>query len=338
MKWMADIVCYNSEFNNVGVFIKSLGLSSITYRNKRREGWESQKAFEHCLKLKEKKDKFKAVDIGKLAREYGVSKQAIYKSVSKRKEVLEIQKKKESIKMKKEYLDSWLVNQNLSTKYEDFYDFCIREGLNANSIYKSLDERMSPYNAILASFQLNSTYNNVKYIYFGIAVKSLCQKYRLSYDNFQYIFKSSKEYELTFHKMIFNKIFSEYSINKRKELWKCYLALLNHSCMLIDYKISDNILNMFFQTYWKFQSLQSNFYYYQILEFLPISNLFFLHLEDRVIFVLTYFPNISISFNELYYLLDFENGFMCDFVYIEEKRIWVYKGNYKVLGKIKPSD
>ena len=41
------------------------------------------------------------------------------------------------------------------------------------------------------------------------------------------------------------------------------------------------------------------------------------------------------TLSELYYILDFENGLMKEFLYIKEYGMWVYKGNKDVLKKIK---
>ena len=64
MDLKTERVFYEGEERKVKLLIRKLGLSLATYRNKRKLEWEPQKAFEHCLALKKKKEELKNIESG----------------------------------------------------------------------------------------------------------------------------------------------------------------------------------------------------------------------------------------------------------------------------------
>ena len=339
MKWMQDIVFFDGKEQKVRFLIKILKLSSTTYRNKRREGWSAQKAFEHCRALKKRKEYLKNVNVKKLSEEKNVSLQAIYKSLNNEKEPAEILASYEDLKKKREDFHSLLSSQDAISQYKSIYEFCIQEGLNVSSVYQNLASGMTFYEAVLNSFSMQLG-NNVKNIYLGILVKSLAQKYRLDYEAIQFIFRKTHDYVLSFHKVLFHQVFADYSINKKKILWKIYMESFLNDCSVIPMDvINDHVLNLFFQVYWNFQSIQKDFNYYQFLTTISIPDYISLSIDERVACLLQKFATLPFSLEEMYFILDFEHGLMQDFVYHKLKNIWVYKGNREVLKKLKkPSD
>ena len=335
MDLKTEIVFYEGEYRKVKLLIQEFELSLATYRNKRKLGWEPQKSFEHCLALKKKKEELKKLNIDAIAKKYGVTSQAIYKRLGEGKEISEIVSHLEIRNQKKEKIFNQFQKLEISNQYKDFYDFCIQEGLSTSSIYKNLADGMNLYDAIAYSFIGNP--KNIKYIFHGILLKSLCQKYCLNYDTVQFLFRKTQNYEFTFMKAVFNQIFLKNFEKNREELWKIYiysdLGDINFSKEIVD----DKIIQLFFQVYWRCQALQKDFLYYQFLNTLDISFLISLNLEDRVRSVLSTVETFSFSLKELYFILDFEMGLMQDFAFLEKKNIWVYKGNRRVLEKLKPS-
>ncbi len=335
MDLKTEMVFYEGEHRKVKLLIRELGLCLTTYRNKRKLGWEPQKAFEHCLAIKKKKETLKNINIEAITKKYGVTSQAIYKRLSEGKEIAEIVSHLEMRNQKKEHLFNQFQKLEISQKYKDFYDFCIQEGLNASSIYKNLASGMNLYDAIAYSFIGNP--KNIKYIFHGILLKSLCQKYCLNYDMVQFLFRKTQNYEFAFMKAVFNQIFLKSFERNREELWKIYIHSFLEDFSFSKDIVDDKIIQLFFQVYWRYQAIQKDFLYYQFLDTLDIPFLLSLKLEDRVRSVLSTVELSPFPLEELYFILDFEAGFMQDFAFLEVQKVWAYKGNRRVLEKLKPS-
>ena len=92
----------------------------------------------------------------------------------------------------------------------------------------------------------------------------------------------------------------------------------------------------FGKCYERTKQIQKEFTYYHFLEQIPILEFRNLSLENRVCKVLKDFKTLF-TLEELYFILDFDHGFMKDFDYIEEHQLWVYRGNKEALQVLKKS-
>lgn len=334
MKWMQDIVFYEEKEYQARFLIKKLGLSDITYRNKRREGWGSQKAFEHCLALKRRKNYLKKFNISQLAKVKKVSLQAIYKNIDNE-NFSDTLLSFDALEEKRNNFQILLSSQDLLSEYNTINEFCIGEGLNACTVYQNLKSGMSLYDAVSKSFSLQFS-RNMKNIYLGILVKSLAQKYRLDYDSIQCFFRKTHDYLFAFHQDVFKRVFSNYSVKKKQMLWQVYFnSFLNDISILSSDDVDEEILNLFFKVYWNFQSIQRDFSYYQFLTTFSIPDYTSLSVDERVASFVVRFSTLPFSLEEMYYILDFEQGLMQDFIYYEKKNVWIYKGNREVLKRLK---
>ncbi len=93
----------------------------------------------------------------------------------------------------------------------------------------------------------------------------------------------------------------------------------------------------FINSYAKFSRIQKDIVYYQFLNQFRIDEFKSLSVDERVKKVLTTKDSISLSLNEIYYILDFENGLLKEYTYLEENNLWVYNGNREVLKQLKKS-
>lgn len=83
------------------------------------------------------------------------------------------------------------------------------------------------------------------------------------------------------------------------------------------------------------EHIKRDLFYYAFLETIDVTRYRFFDLDFCVQQVLLNNEKLPFTLSELYYILDFENGLMKDFTFLEEQQVWVYNGNREVLKKLK---
>lgn len=331
MKCKDDIITYNNEEKRALNAINEFGLQRKLYYKKRNLGMSAQEAFEHCIKVNEKQKKH--VNVQKIAADHDVSAKAIYTGFHKEQNIDEIIMNYQIKKRKDEEMKFRLQEQGMPVEFNCLFEFCIKEKLNYDSVYKNIQKGMSLYDAVSSSFERKQVFK--KYVCFGIQLKSLCQENGLDYDSVSRIYRDSKDYQYAFERAIFNQSFMRALGKKNEYYWNIYKNefLTGNSKDTLD----EEKLNHFTEICYRTLKLNRKLNYYQFLSNMNISELMNYPLDERVRMVLLSIHNIPFSLNELYFILDFENGLMKNFSYwIEkDKRIWIFDGNKEVLRKIK---
>ncbi len=83
------------------------------------------------------------------------------------------------------------------------------------------------------------------------------------------------------------------------------------------------------------EHIKRDLLYYAFLETIDVAKYRFFDLDYRVQQVILNNEKLPFSLNELYYILDFEQGLMKDFTFLEEQQVWVYTGNREILKKLR---
>lgn len=233
---------------------------------------------------------------------------------------------------------TYLRKIGLPLEYNSLTDFCVLNKLNMSKIYKNIQVGLNLYDAVLNSFKQSNVSLKTKYIYLHIQFKSLAQKYRLDYYQLCFWLRKGLNYFNAIEREVFARTFSQNMGSRNNFLWNIYQNEFLKGIDIKD-KITQEELNCFIICYARMKNINRDISYYEFLANINIEDYNVLNLDDRVQKFLLRCENIPYSLTELYYILDFENGLMSEFVYLEEKQIWVYNGNREVLKKLeKPSN
>lgn len=155
-----------------------------------------------------------------------------------------------------------------------------------------------------------------------------------------YWLRKGFNYQEAIEKEVFDRTFSEFENNVRnfRTLWKIYQKEFLKGINIQD-EVTDKELESFVVCYNRMEHIKRDLMYYAFLECLDIARYKFLSLDNRVRDVLLNEEEIPFTLSELYYILDFEQGLMSEFIYVDSYQIWVYSGNREVLKKLKkPND
>lgn len=327
MKYDHTIVHDGKECNAVEI-IRKLNLNQTVYYNQRKKGMSAQDAFLYCLHLKNK------IPIAQFAKEKEISQKAIGRGFQKGLSLEEIEEALRKKKEKEFESLEYLRKIGLPLEYNSLTDFCNREQLNWIKIYKRIQKGMNLYNAVKNSFTI--TTKNDANIYSGIQLKSIAQKYRLDSHKINFWIRKGYNSQEAIEKEVFARTFSTFGIvgGKFQYLWKLYQNEFLKGMDIQD-KVTERELESFIVSYNRMEHIKRDLRYYEFLEGVGISAYQLLNLDERVQNVLLTDPNVSFTLSELYYILDFEQGLMNEFTYVEQHHVWVYSGNREVLKKLK---
>ncbi len=329
MKYDHTIVHDGKECNAVEI-IRKLNLNQTVYYNQRKKGMSAQDAFLYCLHLKNK------IPIAQFAKEKEISQKAIGRGFRKGLSLEEIEEALRKKKEKEFESLEYLRKIGLPLEYNSLTDFCNREQLNMGVIYKGIQKGMNLYDAIKNSLIVKEEYAGRSAKYFSIQLKSIAQKYRLDSNQLNYWLRKRYNFQETIEKEVFARTFSSFGNDVRKfqYLWKIYQNEFLKGMDIQD-KVTERELESFIVSYNRMEHIKRDLRYYEFLEGVGISAYQLLNLDERVQNVLLTDPNVSFTLSELYYILDFEQGLMNEFTYVEQHHVWVYSGNREVLKKLK---
>lgn len=330
-----DKVIYDeTEFKALEI-IKKLELCKTTYYNHRVKGMSAQDAFLHCLNLKNKSQRS---IIKKIAEETKISPKTISKGFRNNMSQEEIVKVQQQKKEKEFQTQEYLRKIGLPLKYNSLTDFCIQEQLNIGKVYSEIQKGMNLYDAVRNSLVIKVRSSET--IYCGVLLSSIAKKYRLDSQRLSFWLRKGYDHLEAIEKEVFARTFSKFENDVRKfqYLWKIYQNEFLKGINMQD-KVTDRELESFVVSYNRMEHIKRDLRYYKFLEGVGISAYQLLSLDERVQDVLLTDSNVSFTLSELYYILDFEQGLMSEFTYIEKYHVWVYSGNREVLKKLKkPSD
>lgn len=330
IKYEDRTVIHEGKEYKVLKIIKELGLNEMTYYNQRKKGMTAQDAFLHCLNLKNK------IKVKKVSEENQISKTAIYRGVNNNLPSAEIIKKVNEKKEKDFQTLEYLREIGLPLEYNSLTDFCNQERLNMIRVYKGIQKGMNLYKAVQNSLIIDRYVVEKSAKYYGVQLKSIAQKYGLDSNQLNVWLRKGFNYQEAIERELFARIFSalKKSGNRIVYLWKIYQ---NEFLKGLDFqkKVTDDELQCFMLSYARMEHIKRDLMYYEFLEGVNIPVYKTGSLDERVQDVLLTDPNVTFTLSELYYILDFENGLMKDFTYVEPHHVWVYSGNREVLKKLK---
>ena len=333
MTYVKDQIIYQNMIYRVYDLLKKQELSIDVYRMKRKEGLSIEEAFQHCIRVKKRQMCRKEKNVLEIAKTSGFSKKVFYEGLYQNKSIEQIvNEQKQKRNQNEEYLN-YLYAIGLPKDYTSLTEFCNQNSLNAGLVQKNIQNGMDLYNAVLYSFEKNHMSSN-KYVYLGIQLKSLAQKYQLDYMKICFWLRNGKNYKEAIERTIFTKSFYKNIGGRANYLWKYYQTEFLQNKKSDDI-ITDEELIALTDYYLKIEKIRKDFLYYSFLSKLSISEYKELNIDDRVKKVLVSHDFIPFTLSELYYLLDFENGLMTDFSFLEDLNIWVYNGNREVLQRLK---
>lgn len=180
------------------------------------------------------------------------------------------------------------------------------------------------------------TKKKIKYIYNGVSLRALAQKYTLDVNRLNFWLRKGYSYLEAIEKEVFARTFTSFeNIMKRfTYLWEIYKNEFLKS-LDIQTKVTDKELQAFISIYSRMEHIKRDLFYYAFLETIDVTRYRFFDLDFCVQQVLLNNEKLPFTLSELYYILDFENGLMKDFTFLEEQQVWVYNGNREVLKKLK---
>lgn len=325
-----DCVFYEDKEYDALNLLEKLDIPNRTYYRLRKDGISPQNAFLHCLSLKSKITKEQAMKKAK------VSKKTLYKGFHNDMSLEEIKKaKEEKIEKDLQKLEH-LRNIGLPLEYNSLTDFCNQEGLNMMRVYKGIQKGMNLYVAVQNSLILY-TKKSIKYICNGVSLRSLAQKYTLDSNRLNFWLRKGYSYIDAIEKEVFARTFSSSVSNDIKrftDLWEIYKNEFLQEINIQD-KVTDSELQAFVLIYNRMKHIKRDLFYYAFLETIDVAEYRFYDLDYRVQQVILNNEKLPFNLNELYYILDFEQGLMKDFTFLEEQQVWVYNGNREVLKKLR---
>ncbi len=324
-----NTIIYNGKECNALEVIRKLGLNHTIYYKKRKEGLSAQEAFLYCWNYKHH------VTIKNIAEKANVSAKVMSRGLRNGLSKEEQQEKRE----KRIQTLKYLREIGLPKEYNSLTDFCNREQLNMSVIYKQIQNGLNLYEAVQNSFFIKEVNVRKSAKLFGVQLKSIAQKYKLDPNQINFWIRNGFDYQDAIEREVFTRIFGFNTNGWRTiNLWKIYQNEFLKDVDIQD-KVTDEELENFVIIYNRMKHIKKDFVYYEFLESVGISVYQLLSLDERVQDVLLIDANVSFTLSELYYILDFEHGFMSEFTYIETHHMWIYSGNREVLKKIKkPSD
>lgn len=329
MKCRYDYVIYEGKEYRALEIIKKLRIPNRTYYRQREKGMTSQEAFLYCLHSKQR------ITVVKAIKETKISKKTIYKGLHNNMSLDEIKKAKQNKEAKEFQTLEYLRQIGLPLEYNSLTDFCNRESLNMVRIYKGIQKGMNLYDATQNSLTLY-TKKKIKYIYNGVSLRALAQKYTLDVNRLNFWLRKGYSYLEAIEKEVFARTFTSFeNIMKRfTYLWEIYKNEFLKS-LDIQTKVTDKELQAFISIYSRMEHIKRDLFYYAFLETIDVTRYRFFDLDFCVQQVLLNNEKLPFTLSELYYILDFENGLMKDFTFLEEQQVWVYNGNREVLKKLK---
>ncbi len=328
------VIHEGKEYQILKIF-KELDLNRTVYYNKRKKGLSAQEAFKYCLDLKQKATN---VTIKQISKETKISTNAISRGFHKGMSQEEIVKYQKEKKEKEAQTLEYLREIGLPLEYASLTDFCNREQLNLTRIHKGIQKGMNLYDAVQDSLIIRENNLGRSAKYFGVQLRSIAQKYKLDSNQLNFWLRKGFSYQEAIEKEVFARTFSAFKNDVRKfqYLWKIYQSEFLKGLDIQD-KVTDKELESFVVSYNRMEHIKRDFIYYQFLEGIGISAYKLLSLDERVQNVLLTDSDVSFTLSELYYILDFDQGLMKDFTYIESHQVWVYSGNREVLRKLQKS-
>lgn len=334
MKCMYDVVVYNGVEVNAYKQLKAFGYSLSFYYRRRNLGMSPQEAFDACISFHEQK---RNICIKEEAKKNNVSSRVLLKELRNNKPlqtIVEEQREKKAIQV--ENL-AYLRKIGLPQEYSSLVQFCKEEKLKMVAVFHNIQHGMNLYDAVLSSLEIRENYisiNNV-YIFCGIQLVSLASKYSLDYNQMIRWLKKGYDYIHAIEREVFARCISKNIGGRINYLWNIYQEQFSVNKTVDLSLISTEELQIFVKCYSWMQSIKRDLIYYQFLEKINILFYSIMTLDKRVQTLLLNSEDISFSLCELYYILDFEEGLMQDFVYLQEAKFWVYRGNREVLRKLK---
>ena len=329
-----DIVIYNEKEYRALEIIKILGLSRALYYRNRDLGLSPQEAFISIIKNKEKKEQRGNLKPIEIAKKNNISIHAIYKGLYRGLSVEDITKKQQANKIKEKENLEYLRKIGLPDEYDNLNDFCVNERLSIRLVDYYIKNGWNLYDAVLNSLNLKKVSNKIsKYCIYGVQLNAIALKNSLDINSIRALIRRGFDYEDAIERVVFANVFAKNLGSKFNILWNIYHnEFLNN--IDIKTKVSSEELDNFIIIYNIITHIKKELIYYQFLENINIDKFRLLDLDTRVKIALKT-DNMLFTLSELYYILDFENGLMKEFLYIKEYGMWVYKCNRDVLKKIK---
>ena len=231
---------------------------------------------------------------------------------------------------------AYLHKIGLPVEYSSLVQFCKEEKLKMSIVFNNIQKGMNLYDAVLYSLEIKENYkfNNV-YTFCGIQLISFASKYSLDYNQMIRWIKKGYSYEEAIEREVFARSISKNIGGRINYLWNIYQKQFSINKVVNLSSILTEELQIFIKCYSWMQKIKRDLIYYQFLEKINILFYSSMTLDERVQTILLNSENMLFSLCELYYILDFEEGFMNDFVYLQEAKFWVYRGNREVLKKLK---
>ncbi len=333
MVYKEDKIIYNGQLYRVYDLLAKKGFSFDAYRKKRKQGLSIEESFQHCIKVKRKQVCRKDKNVLEIAKTSGFSKKVFYEGFYKNKSVEQIIQEQEQKRNQNEEYLNYLYSIGLPKEYSSLKEFCNQNCLNAGLVHKNIQNGMNLYDAVLYSFEKKQM-QITKYVYLGIQLKSLAQKYQLDYIQICFWLRNGKNYQEAIEREVFTRAFYKNMGGRSNYLWNYYQT------EFLQDRNNENAItqeeSLFLMNYHcRIEKIKKDFLYYAFLNSISITEYQNLNIEDRVRKVLLNYESIPFTLFELYYLLDFENGFMKEFQYLEEKQLWIYRGNREILQRLK---
>lgn len=333
MKYCDEVVNYQNNEYKVLEIIKELDLSIPSYYRSIKNNKSPQEAFDNCLLLKEKQNKKKGINVIKVAKDNNISHRTVYEGIYNNKNIdMIILETKEKQEIRKENLN-YLYSIGLPPEYNSLTSFCKREGLNFSRVHNGIQKGYNLHDAIL--YSLIPCNRKSKYIYLNIPLIYISQKYNLDYNQLLYWIKTCS-YKDAIHNEIFSSMFHKNMGSRLNYLRRIYQ---NKFICGEDVKndITEEEYEIFIQYQTKINYIDRKISYYEFLETIDIAYFFPLNLDERIKRVLLSSKYLPFNLSELYYILDFSNGLMKDFIYNNDNNIWIYNNRNKeeILSRIK---